>query len=192
MKIAKIYKISNTVNDKVYIGFTTLKYTSTRFARHVYNASLKSLRYNSKLYNAINKYGKENFFIEEIYCSKDLEYALKIIEPLFIKEYDSYNTGYNTSLGGEGRLGAKQSEEFCKNLSIRTKNKKHSDEVKLKISKSSPNAKKYEILYPDGTYIIIKNLSAFCRDNKVSFNLKFNGNAFNNTRSGFKIRKHDG
>ena len=56
-----IYKITNKVNGKIYIG-KTIKTIEERFKRHIYD----SRRNNSYFYNAIKKYGIENFIIEEI------------------------------------------------------------------------------------------------------------------------------
>lgn len=92
-----IYKIINSVNDKVYIG-QTKRTLSARFREHCWNAM--NSNYNYPLHNAIRKYGVENFSIELIEkCdNKDLNER----EKFWIQEYNSYNNGYNATLGGDG------------------------------------------------------------------------------------------
>lgn len=59
MKLGKIYRITNLVNNKIYIG-QTIRDLKVRFKQHCYK---KGCTY---LHNAILKYGKENFKIELI------------------------------------------------------------------------------------------------------------------------------
>ena len=100
MNIYTIYKATNIINNKVYIGFTS--YTvEQRTAAHLKNS--KNIK--NKFYNAIVKYGKHNFIWEIIYQSLDYEHTLKIMENHFIVKYDSFKRGYNSTLGGEGIKG---------------------------------------------------------------------------------------
>jgi group I intron endonuclease len=100
--IAKIYIIENLINHRKYIGFTTASLQS-RWRKHVYSAK-KSKYY---LHRAIRKYGKENFSIAEIYSSKNVEHTLHEMEPFFIKQFDTYENGYNMTIGGEGIIGCR-------------------------------------------------------------------------------------
>lgn len=97
-----IYKITNLVNNKMYIGQTTQKKPISRFDRHICNA-----KYNIKgpLYNAIRKYGKENFRFEVIFSAFSLA-DLNDSERYFISLFQSNKKkfGYNISLGGASRL----------------------------------------------------------------------------------------
>lgn len=90
-----IYKITNTVNDKIYVGQTT-RTIEKRFQEHIKNSKFKK----TKLYNAMNKYGIENFSIEQLEeCNnRDLDNR----EIYWISFYNSYENGYNSTLGGEG------------------------------------------------------------------------------------------
>lgn len=93
-----IYKISNLINNKVYIGLTTTS-IETRWKNHI--QSMK--RGNDKhLYKAMRKYGLQNFIIEEIDSTDDFE-VLGQLERKYIKEYESTNQekGYNNTHGGE-------------------------------------------------------------------------------------------
>ena len=99
LKFGYIYKITNLVNNKIYIGQTihTLEY---RFKQHINKSGC------TKLHNAIVKYGKENFIIEEI--EKVPQNILDEREIYWISYYDSTNRklGYNILKGGKlGPLG---------------------------------------------------------------------------------------
>jgi hypothetical protein len=60
-----IYKISNDINDKLYIG-KTLYTIERRWYQHKNNAKNRQDLKHLPLYSAMNKYGIEHFFIEEI------------------------------------------------------------------------------------------------------------------------------
>ena len=95
-----IYKIYNDINDKVYIGQTkkTIEY---RFKEHFRQSQYEKegIRPPTYFHNAINKYGKEHFFITEVEkCDNSL---LNERERYWIKQYDSYNNGYNSTIGGQ-------------------------------------------------------------------------------------------
>ena len=93
-----IYKISNDINDKVYIGKTG-RTIEERFKEHQL-ASKKEYK-NRPLYNAMNKYGIEHFFVEQIEeCKNDKEACER--EIYWINQFDSYHNGYNATLGGDG------------------------------------------------------------------------------------------
>lgn len=114
-KIAKIYKITNNINNKVYIGFT-IQSIEKRFKSHID----ESKRNNKRLIcRAIQKHGKENFKIEALYSSKDVEHTLNVMENYFINLYDSMNSnkGYNLTLGGGATLGFVVRNETRRKLS---------------------------------------------------------------------------
>jgi hypothetical protein len=91
-----IYKITNLINQKVYIG-QTVKTVEKRFQQHKNNSN-KEYFSQIVLYKAFNKYGINNFKCEEIE-EIDNEY-LNEREKYWIEYYDSYFNGYNSTLGG--------------------------------------------------------------------------------------------
>ena len=91
-----IYKIINTLNDKVYIG-QTIKTVQKRFTQHKNNSN-KEYFSQIVLYKAFNKYGIENFICEEI--EEVPNDKLDEREKYWIEYYDSYFNGYNSTLGG--------------------------------------------------------------------------------------------
>jgi group I intron endonuclease len=95
MTIYTIYKATNISNGKVYIGFDSS--WPKRKSEHKGSAA-RGEPY--KFYNAIRKYGWDNFVWETIYQSLDYNYTLNFMESYFIKEYNSLKNGYNTRPGG--------------------------------------------------------------------------------------------
>ena len=94
--MAHIYKITNILNDKGYVGRTE-KDPQERFKGHLYAARTGGPMVISR---AIRKYGVENFKFEVLEeCSIEDQY---IRESQLIEKYDTFRNGYNSSLGGEG------------------------------------------------------------------------------------------
>lgn len=96
-----IYKAICILNNKIYIGQTNTS-IEERWKQHYTAAFLPSHGdYNFAFHRAIRKYGKENFKIELVEeCNKD---DLNEKERYWIQYYDSYNNGYNSTLGGDGQ-----------------------------------------------------------------------------------------
>ena len=97
--MSKIYKITNDINDKVYIGKTNLS-IEKRFKEHC-DDSKRNRCENRPLYRAMNKYGIEHFHIEEIEDCLPEEASNK--EIYWIGYYHSYGEGYNATIGGDGK-----------------------------------------------------------------------------------------
>ena len=92
-----LYMVENTINDKKYIGITTTS-LSDRFYAH--KAAAKKTTGTSKLYNAMNVLGDENFSIRLLRDDAKSIDELLLQEVDAIKEYGTLNRGYNTSHGG--------------------------------------------------------------------------------------------
>lgn len=91
-----IYKITNKVNNKVYIG-QTIKTIEKRFSQHI--SKSKEEGNNLYLSRAIRKYGKENFEITQIDTASSKK-ELDEKEKYYINYYDSIKNGYNLCDGG--------------------------------------------------------------------------------------------
>lgn len=95
--MGSIYKITNNINSKVYIGKTEGD-TSTRWQQHIYNMNNNVPYY---LYNAMRKYGIENFTFE-VLETDILHQDIDNKEQYYIQQYNSFNNGYNMTIGGDG------------------------------------------------------------------------------------------
>jgi group I intron endonuclease len=160
-----IYEFVNNINGKNYIGQSVDYKKRIRDHKFNYNKGIK----NTLFYNALKKYGWENFSINIIEdCSDEL---LNEKEIYWIKEKKSlFPTGYNILEGGnqarhtdiskqklsEGRKGMKFSESHIENLrkshlgyvmpeeqkkkiSESNKGKIVSEEMKIKLKYSQPH-----------------------------------------------------
>ena len=116
MIIYSIYKCVNLKNGKVYIGIDS-NWPTRRYAHKSY----AKLNKGFSLHTAIRKYGWENFQWEVIYNTLEFSHVQKM-ECYFISEFNSYNCGYNETLGGEGTLGKKQTPKNKIDQSIRRSN----------------------------------------------------------------------
>jgi len=136
MPIYTIYKATNLITGKHYVGFD--KIWPDRLKDHLNESkNPKYLNYYFELHKAIRKYGKEAFIWEIIYQSYDGLHTLKEMEGHFIKEYNSYylwpDGGYNMTLGGEGNLGHKHTTTTKEKISKAHLGLKHSEETKFKL-----------------------------------------------------------
>jgi len=125
-----VYSIKNNVNGKCYIG-KTIQELNKRISKHLRLAKNKSKLH---LHNAIRKYGWENFsyFAWHVSVSNDEE-ILNRFEINKIKEFNTFNNGYNMTTGGGGGFGSgKNSPWYGKTFS-----KGH--KKKLSESKSGKN-----------------------------------------------------
>jgi group I intron endonuclease len=100
-----IYKITNLVNAKVYIGQTTF---SMKDRLHSHCKGL----FCTKLSRAIRKYGKENFVIEQI-DSANNRLELNQKEIYWISHYNAIKEGYNIREGGiNGKMNPESVEKM--------------------------------------------------------------------------------
>lgn len=118
-----IYKATNLINNKIYIG-QTIRTLNARKSDHFYRA----FKANSEqvFHKALRKYGKENFKWEIIDTADAIE-ALDEKEIYWIWFYNSYvnandSNGYNMTLGGEATFGYKRPEESTKKITEKVKN----------------------------------------------------------------------
>ena len=92
-----IYLITNKDNGKKYVGKTS--YTvGSRWSDHKKN--FKKILDDMAIHKAMNKYGPDSFEITQLEECQD--YELNEREQYWIAELDTYNNGYNSTLGGDG------------------------------------------------------------------------------------------
>ena len=95
--MAYIYKITNDINNKVYIGKTYFT-IEKRFEEHCRDC-IKRKNEHRPLYSAMRKYGIEHFSIELIEETSVPDER----EKFWIEQYNSFKNGYNATLGGDGK-----------------------------------------------------------------------------------------
>lgn len=131
-----IYKITNKINNKIYIGQSNN--IKRRWSEH--KKHFKNYNNNILLYKAFNKYGIDNFKFEILeLCSED---ELNNLEKYYIEFYNSCvksknGWGYNMTYGGndnkhlckEDNPNSKMTEEEIYDIRIRYKNKENKHDV---------------------------------------------------------------
>ena len=95
--MAIVYKITNTVNGKIYIGYTS-RTLEERWKEHIYRSKKSKCFFNT----SIRKYGAAAFKPEVLVEDTDDLWCLNFAEPLLIEFFNSTdsNVGYNSTLGG--------------------------------------------------------------------------------------------
>lgn len=95
-----IYKITNLITNKCYIGKTNN--SERRWKDHQRLAFTEGHKeYNKTLYRSMRKYGIENFTFEIIEELEDYSISGER-EKYWVAFYNSYHNGYNESEGGDG------------------------------------------------------------------------------------------
>lgn len=160
-----IYKITNQINGKIYIG-QTVQPLQRRFKQHI-SMALRNLPNLSHihLYAAIRQYGPQAFNIEQI-DSASSRNELNQKEQYWITTLQTLNTavGYNCAYGGQGnvayerllagaakRKGRKMTEETRRKISLANKGKPKSAEHKKHLSEHHHLKTLHTLLYKDGT-----------------------------------------
>ena len=131
-RIWKLY-LHTSPNGKKYYGITSKNNPSERWGNNGDN-----YKRHPYFYNAIKKYGWDNFKHEIIFDNLT-ENEAKLLEQLYITLYSTNvkENGYNMTLGGEGSLGYKHTKEAKDKMRKAHKGKTLSEEHKKHIGESS-------------------------------------------------------
>jgi hypothetical protein len=184
-----IYKVTNKINLKVYIGQTTMP-LKLRKASH--KCAALTSHSNSYFHKAIRKYGWDSFEWVELYqCSSKEELDIKEIE--YIVEHDchaSSGKGYNLTKGGDYNPMSDPDIKRRRDESLKIAMKafvgdnnvmkrpdiiqkhqtaidqlsKDPDWIEAKRIGDQKQKSTYEVTYPDGTIEIVTGLNKFCKD----------------------------
>jgi len=124
-----VYCYHCVITGKKYIGKTL--YEKRRRDDHKYNVSNGT---STKFYNAVRKYGWENF----VYGIIEIVEAnlLEDMEKYYIQKYNTMNDGYNMTIGGDGKFGWKVSPQTREKMKNSAKGRILSEETKRKISET--------------------------------------------------------
>lgn len=136
--MAIIYKVTNKINNRAYIGYTT-QTLDARKGQHI--SDMKRMDRCKIFQNALRKYGSNNFEWEVILENATLEDEIRLIE-----EHGTHKNryGYNVTLGGEGNFGNKHSIETKQKMSQTRKGRKLSEEHKQNLRKPKKNVENYK------------------------------------------------
>lgn len=145
-----IYMVTNNINSKKYIGQTT-NTLSHRKKQHKYDA--KSRRRDSYFYNAINKYGWDNFSWEVIWEGIDILEDLELLDRMERRFMNEYKPEYNLRAGGQN--GYRHSEET---------------KEKMRLFMLGKRCITYMITTPKGNIIEVNKLDEYCEANNLNYN----------------------
>ena len=134
-----IYRITNTVNGKSYIGKTGMNF-GDRWDSH--RSLLRNGKhFNPYLQNAWNKYGEDVFEFKILQVVENVD-DLNELEIQYISDYRERGISYNLSDGGNGgfflgkHLSAETKRKIGDKNRIHMTGRKFSDEVRSKMSES--------------------------------------------------------
>ncbi len=127
-----VYKITNKINNKIYIGITSQS-LKKRWYNHCGKKSNCTL-----LRNAINKYGKLNFQIDQIDSASSKE-DLEQKEKYWIAHYRSNQTKFGYNLLSGGFYKSKHSELTKQKMSLSRTGKIMPDTTRLALRKANTN-----------------------------------------------------
>ena len=136
-----IYRAVNKTNGKSYVG-QTVNGLKQRRGCHISDAL--NNKDNNYFHNSIQKHGPDNFTWTILHDNIiDINF-LNQLEIFYIGYYDTFENGYNLTLGGGGKSGYIVSEETRRRMSESRKDRIFSDETKRKISESNRGKKRSE------------------------------------------------
>lgn len=118
-----IYKATNIINNKQYIGQTV---NSLEYRKRDHISEAMRQNNNNHFHNAIRKYGKKSFTWEIIHGNIDTIEELNKLEIYYIGYYNTFEKGYNMTFGGGGSVGRKVSEETRKKIGDTERGKNNS------------------------------------------------------------------
>lgn len=121
-----LYIHKNKINNKLYIGITSQYPVSNRWKNGA------GYKHNPRFWNAIQKYGWDNFTHKVIFENMNKELAEET-EQEFIKLYKANNKDYGYNIENGGKI-LKISEEQKQHLRKINTGKHHTEETKKKMS----------------------------------------------------------
>jgi group I intron endonuclease len=182
-----IYKHTNKISGKSYIGYTCQK-INKRWNYHYYHSKKQSTKFDKALLKYPEDSWNHEILIDNI---PSLEEA-KQKEIEMISKYDTYQNGYNSNSGGSGKKNFKHSEKTKRKISQSSLGKKKSKEH-IQNLKKSHSQQKWEVIFPNGKKEIILNLKEFCDDYNLHSSTMYEvaiGKRGRKQHKGFKVSKY--
>jgi group I intron endonuclease len=140
--MAHIYKITNKLNNKIYIGRTDQE-PETRWKQH----KRYSKYVDTPLYFAMRKYGTDNFKFEVIETCENAGER----EMFWIDETSALKDGYNATIGGDGGIAKYTADDLLK---LKELYENEPDTKKLEKITGVQRATVYSILKYHGIYAV--------------------------------------
>jgi hypothetical protein len=97
---------------------------------------------NGKFHRALRKHGRDMFVWDVLYQSLDRDHCLKVMEPHFIWENRSFESGYNMTVGGDGTLGHKMGAETLKKMSVSARNSERCKDARKRLNEHNRGTKR--------------------------------------------------
>jgi len=132
--IYSIYKGICKSTGKMYVGYTK------DFRKRLNTYRSLHCKDQPKLYGSLKEYGFDNHAFEVIYQSKDGFHTLHVMEPYFIRIFDSYKNGLNCEPGGNGWI--KITKEYRRKRSDAAKKQWSDPKMRKKMIKGSTKCNK--------------------------------------------------
>ena len=167
-----IYKITNKINGKIYIG-QTINDPKIRFSRHIYDAV--SNKSDTPLHRAIRRYGKENFEMTIVDTATNIEELNKKEEELISYSKSLvFQKGYNVEKGG---LNKTKTEESLRKVSESLKEAYRTGKKERKRTDTTDNLRKRALNFFSS------------EENKIKFNIA-NGSKYFSVYEAIELRKN--
>jgi group I intron endonuclease len=148
-----IYKITNLINNKCYIGQTNN--IPRRWSEHK-SALNRNLHHNEHLQKSWLRYGERNFKFEVLeYCSLE---ELNTLEEFYVSKFNSYKRGYNRTVGadGKGKAMSQEAREKIRKAKLGTKMdekvKEHLRKIRANPVKATNKKTGEELIFSSGSY----------------------------------------
>lgn len=159
-QVYTVYKHTNKLTKKVYIGITS-RTMEERWGDHVRSSKRGD---GFKFQRAIVKYGEDSFEHEVLTTTHSLNEA-KLLEIEYIQQYDSYNNGYNATLGGDG--SCERTDEWKLNKSIEMKTKLLNGDIISPFADKDIHRKSIDTRTSNGTNIFVTSNPMFDEESKI-------------------------
>lgn len=200
MKTYSIYKATNLVTGKSYIGRTTST-LNKRITWHYSNAKKRKHK-NNKFFDALLEFGIYDWKWDVLDTTEDKEESFDL-EEFYIQKFDTVENGYNSKAGDRTPWlkGKKMPEEFCEKLRGEKNGmygKTHSEEYRkwrsehmseIQLGKNNHTARKVYCVELDKTWDTVKDAAAELGIHKDS--ISHNCRGVNKSAGGYHFKYVD-
>jgi len=163
-----IYRIVNKTSGKSYIGLTSTS-LKKRWKQHLVRAFTATDKRRGKFQNALRLYGPDDWEHEIIEENILTLVEANLLEKRYIIKYDSFENGYNLTIGGDGTIGLKgklsplygkkKSAYVIECLKKRKGEKKHTKEsMAQRVATRRANLPKYTFIHEEHGEVLMSSV----------------------------------